>query len=559
MPRSRIASTVIIAAALLWACGGGGGSLYHDAQTEWIPDGTGPCEGYTDTDGDTIPDSIEGDGDRDGDTIPNYLDDDSDGDTIPDAVEAGDSDLCTNPDNTDWGYDSSGNPTGDDWPDFLDLDSDNDGLSDAQERELGTDPKEADTDGDGVTDLGEVAFETDPLDPMDTMDPDDFFVVLPYNAPEHEHQRLVFGTELQVADVYFLSDTTGSMSGAIANVASSLATVIVPAVRAEIPDVQMGAGHFNDCPSGSYGGTPDEPYWHFQSITADDAAVQDALNAFGGSDFPWGGGYDGAEAHVIALWCTATGNGFTECASSVPPQSCPAFPDEPGPRRGYPCFRPESLPIIVMVSDAPWHSSPTCTDSGCTYDCTSNDFDDALTEMLGIGARFIGVHVNNWDPAYQGFAAMQDMAIGTGSVDGMGAPLVEQSEDGSVSVAIVEMIATLATATPQDVNAIPQDVIGDPPGAEYDASVFVKDITPYEGFPDAPIGFSSMDDTYFHDVVPGTQVTFDVDFYNNTRPPLESAQVFKAKIIVLGNGVARLDERLVVIIVPTEGMGEILI
>ena len=54
-------------------------------------------------------------------------------------------------------------------------------------------------------------------------------------------------------------------------------------------------------------------------------------------------------------------------------------------------------------------------------------------------------------------------------------------------------------------------------------------------------------------------VTFQVDFYNNTKPPLDTAQVFKAWIVVLGNSVARLDSRKVVIIVPTEGMGEILI
>jgi hypothetical protein len=439
-------------------------------------------------------------------------------------------------------------------PDFLDTDSDNDGLSDERERELGTDPTEKDTDGDGVTDLGEVAFETDPTDPTSTMDPDDFFVILPYMAPDHEHRNLTFGTNLQVADVYFLIDTTGSMSGAINNVASSLADTIVPAIRATIPDVQMGVGHFNDVPSGSYGGGEDQPYWNVENITADDAAVQAGLNFLGGPDFPWGGGYDGPESHVLGLWCTATGSGFTDCSASVPPQTCPAFPDEPSARRGYPCFRPESLPIIVNVSDAPWHNDHLGANP---YDCTSTGFHDALTELLGIGARHIGVQVNAWSD--EGLAAMQEMSFGTGAVDAMGAPLVEVSEDGGVSTSIVDMIATLATATPQDVNAIPQDEPNDPPGADYDASVFVKDITPMYGFPAAPEGFREMDETYFYGVVPGTDVTFDVDFYNNTVPPTDTAQVFKAWIVVLGNSVARLDSRKVVIIVPTEGMGEILI
>ena len=41
----------------------------------------------TDTDGDGIPDDVEGTGDFDGDGIPNYMDEDSDGDGIPDSVE----------------------------------------------------------------------------------------------------------------------------------------------------------------------------------------------------------------------------------------------------------------------------------------------------------------------------------------------------------------------------------------------------------------------------------------------------------------------------------------
>jgi hypothetical protein len=282
--------------------------------------------------------------------------------------------------------------------------------------------------------------------------------------------------------------------------------------------------------------------------------VQDGLNFLNGPDFPWGGGYDGPESHVIGLWCTATGSGFTDCSSTVPDQTCPAFPDEPSARRGYPCFRPESLPIVVNVSDAPWHNDHAGANP---YDCTDTDFHDALAELLGIGARHIGIQVNSWGT--EGLAAMQEMSVGTGAVDAMGAPLVEQSEGGTVSTGIVDMIATLATATPQDVNAIGQDEPDDPPGADYDASLFIKDITPVSGFPAPPEGYREMDETFFYGVVPGTQVTFQVDFYNNTVPPLDTAQVFKAWIIVLGNSVARLDSRKVVIIVPTEGMGEILI
>ena len=556
---STITTVLVLCATLTWSCGDDGSGWYipPDGITDTTGDGdaTIDCSDLYDTDGDTIADQHEGTADNDGDTIPNNLDLDSDGDTISDAAEAGDTDICTPPANSDRGFDSSGNPTGDDLPDFLDLDSDNDGLSDYDEANVyGTDPTDKDTDDDGVTDLGEVAAGTDPTDPTSTISEDDFFVILPYNAPEHEFRQLEFSTDLQIADVYFLIDTTGSMDSAITNIATSLAGTIVPALRAAITDVQMGVGHFNDFPSGWYGDGGDQPYWHVQSITNDDAAVQAALNTLYGST-PWGSGFDTPESHVVALWCTATGMGITDCSASVPPQSCPAYPDETSPRVGYPCFRPGALPIIVNVTDAPWHNDPSMT---YPYDCTSINYTNALTALTDINARHVGVFVNNYGT--EGLPYMQQMSTDTGSVDGSGAPLIEQVTGGSaVSTGIVDMIATLATATPMDVNAIPEDVVPDPPGAEYDARVFVKDIDPLSAIPDAPVGFDTMDDDYFFGVTPGTQVTFTIDFYNDTVEPATSALVFKAHIVVMGNNVTRLDERLVIIIVPTEGMGDIII
>ena len=67
----------------------------------------------------------------------------------------------------------------------------------------------------------------------------------------------------------------------------------------------------------------------------------------------------------------------------------------------------------------------------------------------------IGIQVNTWST--EGLASMQEMSVGTGAVDAMGAALVEVSDSGTVSSGIVDMIATLATATPQDVNAVGQD------------------------------------------------------------------------------------------------------
>jgi hypothetical protein len=518
--------------------GDGGRDTYH-------PDVL-PCSVVTDTDGDTIADQYESTVDSDGDTVPNYLDDDSDGDTIPDSVEAGTSgDICNYPQDSD----------GDTIPDFLDADSDNDGLLDRDERAAGTDPTRPDTDGDTVTDLGEVAYGSDPLDAGSTFDPDDFFVILPYNDPE-QHRQLTFGTNLQVADVYFLMDSTGSMDGSIENVVASLAGTIVPGLRAAIPDVQMGVGSGNDfncCssdPWSSYGDCArtgcDAPYWHWQDITPDDGLVQTALQQV--LNNPRGYGADSPESYAVALWVTASGEGMYDGGAGIPPKECPAQPDEPRPRNGYPCFRPGALPIVVLVADAPWHNGPPS--DPYPYSFATRTYDDAVTAFLNIGARFIGVYVDHG--MSEGLEDQQQMAIATGTVDGAGTPLVSTSADGSVSTDIIDMIGTLANFTPQDVNTTTED---GPTADLYgvDARGFITAITPLQSMPAPPEGCRDWDATTFYMVQPGTQVTFDVTFFNNIFPARDVAAVFEVTIVVLGNGVARLDSRRVIIVVPPTG------
>ena len=77
-----------------------------------------------DSDGDNIPDNVEGNIDPDNDGVPNYLDDDSDGDNIPDYIESGISNACT---------DTLADTDGDSIDDFIDTDSDNDGYPDKDE------------------------------------------------------------------------------------------------------------------------------------------------------------------------------------------------------------------------------------------------------------------------------------------------------------------------------------------------------------------------------------------------------------------------------------------
>jgi hypothetical protein len=182
-----------------------------------------------------------------------------------------------------------------------------------------------------------------------------------------------------------------------------------------------------------------------------------------------------------------------------------------------------------------------------------------VTALNDIGARYVGVWVEVPGHGCNGGRAdAEAMARMTGAVDGAGTPLVFTASGGTVSDAVVDGIATLTSSTPQDVNTRTENVPGNPD--DFDATLFIKSITPEEGYRDgiAGTGYTSKDETTFYQVIPGTLVDFAIDFHNDVRPPAETAQIFQARIIVVGNGVADLDARNVYIVVPPEG-GTILI
>jgi len=558
---SRV-SIVLLAGALAFGCEPGNLSPARDGSLPPGVDG-GPvvnCDDDTDTDGDGIADVIETDADSDGDGVPNSMDDDSDGDGILDADEAGPN-PCLPPNNdTDGLFD------------FLDTDSDNDGLPDSREAELGTDPTDPDSDGDGVTDLAEVdGTGTDPNDASSTIPPGDFFVVLPYNG-SREERVLRFDTSISVADVFFLVDMTGSMQQERTNLIQGLVSTIIPGIQSAIPNVQFGAGGLDDYPYMSYGGTDDQPFYLLRriappeedvgtwsvsgsatscppsigSLSGGSNGVPDILEAVQG--LPCHSGFDVPESYGPALWATATGRGLSWPGGSVPDQTCPPVLDEEGTRRGYPCFRPGALPIILLFGDALWHNDPSGNDA---YSFATPSYAETVDELNGIGARVLPV----WS-MLSGRDDYEAIARDTGTVDGSGNPLVfDINQDGSgLSGAVVSAVADLVGGTPQDVSTRTENVAGNPD--EFDATRFIKAIVPLEGY-DASgtpgAGYSSRDDTTFYDVIPGTDVDFTIDFWNDVRPTPETAEIFEARIIVVGNGVADLDSRNVYIVVPPEG------
>jgi hypothetical protein len=550
---------------------------------------TNPCD-REDTDGDGIPDALEGVGDPDMDGRPNSMDDDSDGDGVLDSEERR-------------GRCPPANGDGDAAADFVDLDSDDDGLTDAEEATLGTDPTAVDSDGDGVSDLGEVRGSmTDPTDPSSTIPAGDFFVVLPYDGP-HENRPLRFSTNIARADIYFLIDTTASMQAAIDDVNASLMTIAAEVARV-VPDAQFGVGHFDDFPVAPYGDNPgemlgfyviplracffpfecsgpgafcaspgycantrsltrdDAPYTHDQDITGDLARVNAALGlrVNAGNDIP--------ESGTEAVYLAASGMGLTypntrTGTSTIPPKTCPPVAGETEPRRGYPCFRPGALPIFVTVTDAPFHNgtSATTVDWTIPYSgavgASAHSFTQAVDALTALGARAIGVNVGTGAGGTAAGADLTQLAMRTGTVSSSGSPLVYTGTASMTADQIIAGIRSVVSGTPQDVSTRTTNVAGNPD--DFDATLFIQSIVPLEGYnmgrmgPMPGITYASRDATTFYQVIPGTEVEFTVDFWNDVRMPAATAQIFRARIIVVGNGVADLDERQVYIVVPPDG------
>ena len=521
-----------------------------DADGDVDADSDADADPATDSDGDTITDLHEGTPDPDGDGIPNLEDDDSDGDGISDADEAGDDDPATYPVDTDT----------DGLPDYLDLDSDGDGILDGDEVLGGTDPTDADSDDDGVSDLVETVSGTDPLDADDNpRRRGDFVFVVPFEEPpEPARDTLVFGTDIQMADVYFVLDRSVSMRRELENLQDSLRTIIVPAVDALIPNVFFGVGFFDQCPQRGGCTSSGRAVWieNVQSLAEDPALSQAALDSVDGYC------HGAHEPYIGTLWLLANGDPsvFGWPADRVAPRACP---DDS--YIGYPCFRPGAVPIIVMFGDEDFYTQSYR--SGCQPDEGGGpSFEQAVEELDRIGARVIGIDSGST------LEGLIDACEATGSVDATGQPLAfDVPGDGTgLGDQVVDAVELLAGQVPMDIRAVAVDV-DEGPGDDLDATIFIERLEPNVAGgvadPRDPTrvcvgGLTVSDDDgdghpdSFTDVLPGTVVCFDIVARENTT--VEAApepQMFRAEVNVLGTADTILDRREVYFLVPPDHAG----
>jgi hypothetical protein len=176
------------------------------------------------------------------------------------------------------------------------------------------------------------------------------------------------------------------------------------------------------------------------------------------------------------------------------------------------------------------------------------------SEMTSRGAYFVGIDVGGGDT----YENSVELAMLTGTVDGGGSPIAFMGSASDVASNVVSAITTIAGTTRQDVTTRtdpdPAETRIAPPNT---TASFIDAVVPVRGRPAAPEGFDSFDATTFYNVSPSTIVTFRVDFNNDFQMGGDTAQVFRATIVVLGRAGSEVDRRDVYIVVPPAG-GEII-
>ncbi|HTR52709.1 MAG TPA: hypothetical protein VMJ10_18470 [Kofleriaceae bacterium] len=415
----------------------------------------------------------------------------------------------------------------------------------------------------------------------------DFFFILPYNDPAGQQMKpLDFSTAIPALDVFFIMDTTGSMTGEINNLKTELNSTVIPGIQAAVANSEFGVGYHDDFPVDTYGMSPDQPFKLVQAITNSVSAVTTGVNSL-----TLGNGYDEPEAGIEAIYQAATGDGL----AGPSPTSVAA--NHTGV--GGVGFRTGTMPVIVPISDADSHriapDPGNCNDQnpdyyGADVAAYAHSLPQTETALANICARVVGIApIGNAScsavPYYTALATSTGARVppaawdigtrpagcasnqcctgqnGAGqATDAQGlCPLVFLASTNGTGVSTnivtgIQMLTRFATFDVTDtVMGVGTDINGNPLPTGYTTASFIKAVMPatYQVPPPPPtIPPPTFDATTFHGVTPGTTVGFNVDAFNDFVPVTNDAQIFQATIQVLAGGCTPLDQRTVLILVP---------
>jgi hypothetical protein len=343
--------------------------------------------------------------------------------------------------------------------------------------------------------------------------------------------------ELAKADVVFLIDTTASMQDEIDAVRDSLRDRLAPAIDAAIPDAEIGVATFSDFPIDPFGdaGQGDLPFRLHLQVTDDLSRVQAAINGI-----ELGNGRDEPESHIEALFQTATGAGIEPFVS--PSLGCPSGGD------GYVCFRDDALPIILLITDAPFHNGP---DGRNAYDSGSispppHTYEEALEELRAREVRVIGFHTGDSEARFD----LTRIATDTNAITPSGPLVFDIGRNGErLGAGVVDAIRQFAEGVEFDIDL----VLRDPnPRDGVDVTAFVESVVPVRAIPEDGVESIDVAAGIFRGVQPGTTVIFQLRLVPGAAVPGPMSRRFLLEVLFRGDGRTVLDRRLIEIVIPGE-------
>jgi len=212
---------------------------------------------------------------------------------------------------------------------------------------------------------------------------------------------LALSTKVTKCDVAVLVDTTGSMTGELANLRSSSVTT-TSALSALVPDLALGVAAHADFPLLGYGSLGDQPFYFpgtattplLGQVSPQLTAFQSALGAL-----VIGGGNDLPESQIPAMMAMLSGGALTWPGGSVGP--FPATPSTFGAMQ----FRNDAFTVVAELTDAPMHNGKRAVPGQPpgTYDTVfqnpysfpAPDADTLVSAFNSAAAKFIGIAADN--------------------------------------------------------------------------------------------------------------------------------------------------------------------
>lgn len=210
----------------------------------------------------------------------------------------------------------------------------------------------------------------------------------------NKHVTIPEDTTPDKVDVALLVDLSGSYSNDLPNIKSQIPEVFQDLVDAGI-DTRFGLSSFIDFPLSPWGGSSDYAYQRDLDLTSDQGAFSTALNAL-----TTGSGFDGPESQYEGVFQTATGAGN----------------DIPGTIGDVPAgmgmsFRTDALKVIIITTDAPFHTPGDSNCSGgdaCPFGYPGTSRDDTVAALNANGIAVIALK------APGSGSEMDDLADSTG-------------------------------------------------------------------------------------------------------------------------------------------------